>query len=174
MAYPQDTLARDERLVLHRHPHAKALIVPVLALLLVSSVVGALWWWTTTMDLSPTAETIVGIAAGAIWAVLVVWLFVAPLIRWSTTHFVITDRRVMFRTGVFTRSGIDIPMARINSVQFRHDLVDRILRTGTLIIESASDDPLEFNDIPQVERVHALLYHEVHEYLTEDDDEAQR
>ena len=44
-------------------------------------------------------------------------------------------------------------------------LLDRILRTGTLIIESASQDPLEFHDIPQVERVHSLLYHEVFDTL---------
>lgn len=167
MAYPRDTLARDEKLVLHRHTHWKALVLPVLVFILVSAGVGLAWWWTSTLELTDGARTAVGIAAGVIWAALVGWLTVAPLIRWSTTHFVLTDRRVMYRTGVFTRSGIDIPIQRINSVQFRHDLIDRILRTGTLIIESASDDPLEFDDIPQVERVHALLYNEVHDYLSE-------
>jgi membrane protein YdbS with pleckstrin-like domain len=71
----------------------------------------------------------------------------------------------MFRHGLLTRQGIDIPLARINSVEFRHGLFDRMLRTGTLIIESASQDPLEFHDIPQVERVHSLLYHEVFDTL---------
>lgn len=169
MAYPKDTLAPDETLVLHRHPHAKALILPVLWLLLVTAAVGALWWWVQTLDLTDTAETIIGIAAGVVWAVLVGWLFLAPLVRWLTTHFVITDRRVMYRTGVLTRSGIDIPLARINTVQFEHSLLDRILRTGTLIIESASDDPLRFDDIPRVEEVHALLYREVHDFLSEEE-----
>jgi membrane protein YdbS with pleckstrin-like domain len=67
----------------------------------------------------------------------------------------------MFRHGLLTRTGIDIPLARVNSVEFRHGLLDRLLRTGTLIIESASQDPLEFYDIPRVEHVHSLLYHEV-------------
>ena len=44
-------------------------------------------------------------------------------------------------------------------------LFDRMLRTGTLIIESASQDPLEFDDIPQIEQVHSLLYHEVFDTL---------
>jgi hypothetical protein len=34
-----------------------------------------------------------------------------------------------------------------------------------LIVESASQDPLEFYDIPRVEQVHALLYHEVFDTL---------
>ena len=88
-----------------------------------------------------------------------------PFLTWWTTHFVITDRRVMFRHGLLTRTGIDIPLARINSVEFRHGLMDRMLRTGTLIIESASQDPLEFYDIPRVEQVHSLLYHEVFDTL---------
>ncbi len=52
-------------------------------------------------------------------------------------------------------------MSRINSVQFRHTVLERFLGCGTLVIESASDEPLEFADIPDVERVHALLYQEV-------------
>ena len=58
-------------------------------------------------------------------------------------------------------SGIDIPINRINTVQFRHSLLGRILNYGTLVIESAAEEPLELDDIPQVERIHSLLYHEV-------------
>jgi membrane protein YdbS with pleckstrin-like domain len=66
---------------------------------------------------------------------------------------------------VLTRSGIDIPLARIVHVEFRHGIFDRMLRAGTLIIESAAQEPLEFYDIPRVRQVHALLYHEVFDTL---------
>ena len=89
------------------------------------------------------------------------WLTVIPVIRWRTTHFVVTNRRVLVREGVLTRQGMDIPMGRINSVQFRHNIIERLLGCGTLVIESASDEALEFDDIPGVERVYALLYQEV-------------
>jgi uncharacterized membrane protein YdbT with pleckstrin-like domain len=105
------------------------------------------------------------VVLGVIWLILIGWLTLWPLWSWRTTHFVITDRRVMFRHGVMTRSGIDIPLARINSVEFRHGLLDRMVGTGTLIVESASQDPLEFHDIPRVEQVHSLLYHEVFDTL---------
>lgn len=49
----------------------------------------------------------------------------------------------------------------MNSVQFRHTLLERILGCGTLSIESASDEPLEFDDIPGVERVHSMLHQQV-------------
>jgi uncharacterized membrane protein YdbT with pleckstrin-like domain len=156
VAYPEDLLTADEQVVVHKHPHWKLVLVPILVLLLVvalGSFLGALvasqpwaaWAWLGLV--------VVG-------AVLVIWLTVVPVIRWRTTHFVITTRRVLVREGVLARHGIDIPMSRINSVQFRHTLLERILGCGTLIIESASDEPLEFDDIPDVERVHALLYEE--------------
>ena len=110
---------------------------------------------------------------GAIWLVVIGWLTVWPFFSWWTTHFVITDRRVMFRHGLLTRTGIDIPLARINSVEFRHGLVDRMLRTGSLIVESASQDPLEFHDIPGVERVHSLHYHEVFDTLGSEESDSR-
>lgn len=165
MGYPDNVLAGDERVVLHRHPHWKRLIGPVFVLLLATAVAGFGLGVVNRMTWDQTAKNIVMIVIGVIWLILVGWLVAWPVLNWRSTHFVITDRRVMFRHGVMTRSGIDIPLARINSVEFRHGLVDRMLRTGTLIIESASQDPLEFHDIPRVEQVHSLLYHEVFDTL---------
>lgn len=170
MAYPRDLLAPDEDVVVDAHPHWKALIGAVATTLLAIALALVAWWWMDSVQWSDGVETGVGIAVAVGVVVLVAWLAIAPYIRWATTHFVVTDRRVIYRTGVFTKSGIDIPLARINSVQFRHGLIDRLFKTGTLIIESASDDPLEFDDIPNVESVHAQLYHEVNDALDGDDE----
>jgi len=165
MGYPDKVLAAGEHVVIHRHPHWKRLIGPVLILLVVTAIAAFGAGYVNSTDWDETAVNIVMIVIGLVWLIIVVWLTVWPFLNWWTTHFVITDRRVMFRHGLMTRSGIDIPLARINSVEFRHGVLDRMLRTGTLIIESASHDPLEFQDIPQVEKVHSLLYHEVFDTL---------
>ncbi|CDP84450.1 MULTISPECIES: PH domain-containing protein [Mycolicibacterium] len=165
MGYPENVLAADEQVVLHRHPHWKRLIGAVLVLLLITAASAFVAAVVNAMDWQGTAKNVLFIVIGAIWLIVVGWLTVWPFLNWWTTHFVITDRRVMFRHGLLTRSGIDIPLARINSVEFRHGLTDRMLRTGTLIIESASQDPLEFHNIPRVEQVHSLLYHEVFDTL---------
>ena len=168
MAYPKDVLTDGEQVVVHEHPHVKALLGPGLLLLIATALCtwGAVW--AGSEESVGGARTPLQIALGVVWLVAVI-LFLVRFVAWRTTHFVITDRRVMFRKGVITRSGIDIPVRRINSVQFRHGLVDRVLRTGTLIVESASDDPLEFDDIPGVERVHALLYARLEDTLGGDD-----
>ncbi|KMM45141.1 MAG: PH domain-containing protein [Cellulomonas sp.] len=169
MAYPMDVLTDDEVVVVHKHPHIKALIGPGLVLLVVTALAAWGLLWSTGDTVADSTATVVGVAAGVVWLAAFAW-FVVKFVSWRTTHFVITDKRVMFRQGVITRSGIDIPVLRINSVQFRHGLIDRILRTGTLIVESASDDPLEFDDIPRVEQVHALLYARLDDRLDDDDD----
>lgn len=161
MGYPEAVLSRDEQVVLHRHPHWKRLSGAVLVLLFTSAAAAFVAGYVNTLEWDDSAKNVIFLVIGGIWLVLVGWLTLWPFLDWLTTHFVVTDRRVMFRHGLLTRSGIDIPLARINSVEFRHGLLDRMLRTGTLVIESAAQDPLEFHDIPRVEHVHSLLYHEV-------------
>lgn len=157
MGYPEDALAPDEELLLHRHPHWKMLIAPVVLLLASTAVAGFLLGVAGTR-LDGTSGTVLTVAVVVLWIALVCWRCVPPVVRWLSTHFIVTDRRVLVRQGVLTHSGIDIPMGRISNVQFRHGLVDRFLRTGTLVIVSAADDPLEFDDIPDVRAVHSLLY----------------
>ena len=168
MGYPQDHLAPQEKLIVHSRPHWKRLIGSGLIFILGTAIAVAALAWLNSSSLEGTTRTVLMIVIGVAWLVVaVIWGFV-PFIRWFTTHFVITDRRIMFRTGIITREGIDIPMARVNSVQFRHGLIDRMFKTGTLVIESASDDPLEFDDIPNVEAVHKLLYDELYDELHDD------
>jgi uncharacterized membrane protein YdbT with pleckstrin-like domain len=151
VAYPDDILVEGEQVVLHKHPHWKKVVVPVLVLLVVVGLGSYLAALTAQQAWAPGAWITLSVLA----LVLVVWFTVVPVIRWRTTHFVVTTRRVL------TRQGIDIPLSRINSVQFRHNIIERLLGCGTLIIESASEEALEFDDIPDVERVYTLLYQEV-------------
>jgi membrane protein YdbS with pleckstrin-like domain len=155
--YPEDLLLGDERVVVHKHPHWKMLVLPVVFFLVIVAACGFL----AAVIAGQSWEFSGWIALGVLGGVGVVWLTVMPLLRWRTTHFVVTTRRVLVREGMLTRSGMDIPISRINTVQFRHTVIERMLGCGTLIIESASDEPLEFDDIPQVERVHSLLYYDM-------------
>lgn len=162
MGYPEELLAEDEQLLLHRHPHWKMLFLPALTFILATALAGfagGLAWRST----EGTARDVLLIVVVVVWVAIVVWRCLAVVLRWKSTHFVVTDRRVLIRAGLITHTGIDIPMTRISSVQFRHGLFDRMLGTGTLIIDAASGDPLEYDDIPQVQKVHGLLYREVFE-----------
>lgn len=157
MAYPDELLVTGERVVIHRHPHWKMLVMPVFVLLLV---VGVGSYLAAAAGGQPWAMG-AWLAIGVVGLGVVARFTLAPVIRWRTTHFVVTTRRVLVREGLLSRRGLDIPLARITSVQFRNSIVERLLGVGTLVIESASDEPLELRDIPGVEQVHTLLYQEL-------------
>ncbi|MFR9806316.1 PH domain-containing protein [Pseudonocardia sp. RS010] len=157
MTYPDELLVAGERVVLHTRPHWKMLVLPVLVFLVVVAAVSFLAALVGAQTWAPVARVALAVAG----AVLVGRFTVLPFVRWRTTHFVVTSRRVLVREGVLSRSGMDIPMSRIDTVQFRHTVAERMLGCGTLVIESASDEPLEFTDVPAVEKVHSLLYQEV-------------
>jgi len=161
VAYPDDLLSENEHVVVHSHPHFKMLILPFIALVITLGV--GVWLAIIGQDAAAPWNLVSDIAVAVVALVLVVWLFFVPFVRWRTTHFIVTTDRLIAREGVIKRTGIDIPLSRINSVQFEHGLMDRVFGCGTLIIESASDEPLRFDDIPKVERVHTVIYREVND-----------
>lgn len=151
MAFPDHLLAADEEVVLHLHPHWKVLVWPVVLFLAAGAAGGF-----AAASIGSTAARLVVVA---VVAVLVLWLTVVPVLRWRTTHFVLTTHRVLLRRGILSRTGRDIPLARINDLSFAHSLLERMLGCGTLMVESAGErGQVVLTAVPNVEQVHAELY----------------
>ena len=154
------SLTQDEHLVLLLHPHAKTLIRPlaVAALVIVIALVAEV------LIPSGSAAGAGRLAVGAVAiGVLMVWLMV-PVLRWRTTTYELTTRRLRVRSGIVTRRGRDIPLARINDVSFEKGLLDRLFGSGRLVVESAGEHgQILLNDIPRVEFTQATLFRLVEE-----------
>jgi uncharacterized membrane protein YdbT with pleckstrin-like domain len=81
------------------------------------------------------------------------------VLRWRTTTYELTTRRLRMREGIVTRRGRDIPLVRINDVSFEKGLLDRLLGAGRLVVESAGEHgQILLNDIPHVEQVQGTLF----------------
>ncbi|HEX2300306.1 MAG TPA: PH domain-containing protein [Pseudonocardiaceae bacterium] len=135
MAYPDKLLAEDEEVVRHLHPHWLTLARPVLVLLLV---VGGTSFGAALVPAGPSQGTVRAVVAGLALLVLVVAVL-RPVLRWRTTHYVVTTHRVLLREGVLARRGRDIALSRIADVSYRQTLGQRLVSSGTLTIESAGD-----------------------------------
>lgn len=150
MAFPKDVLTSDEHVVLHLHPHWKALIRPVFVLVVALAAVVA------SLIFLPTLVTYV---VGGLALIAVLWLALWPFLVWRTTHYVFTNERVLIQIGVFSRDRRDIPLARVNDHSMSQTFVERILGCGTLVIESAGERGQSvLHDIPGVEKVQTTLY----------------
>jgi uncharacterized membrane protein YdbT with pleckstrin-like domain len=149
------SLADDEEPVLLLHPHWKTLIRPLFVALLVV-IVALVVEAVLPSGTDATAARLV-IGAVAILA-LMLWL-IAPVLRWRTTTYELTTRRLRMRAGIVTRRGRDIPLARINDVSFERGLLDRLFGSGRLVVESAGEHgQILLADIPRVEEVQTTLF----------------
>ena len=153
MPYPQDVLHANEELVLDLHPH---------------------WWYMASSIAGLAAAVVLGavalvndwpdwvrlIAAALVLGTLV-W-FVERYIRWVSTHFVLTSDRVIYRSGIIAKRGIEIPLERINTIFFHQRIIERMFGLGDLEIESASKDGAQrFEDIRNPSKVQNEIYQQM-------------
>lgn len=95
-------------------------------------------------------------------AVFVLILVVWPLRRiasWVTSEYVITNERVMHRQGWLTQRSVEIPIMGVADVVFSQTILQRLVRVGDVVIESAGGlgfTRLAF--IPRADDVHRTVY----------------
>jgi membrane protein YdbS with pleckstrin-like domain len=151
----EPSLTDDEQLVLRLRPHWKVLIRAALVAVLVVAI--ALIAEVMIPSGSAAAVERLVVAAVAILA-LMLWLMV-PVVRWRTTTYELTSRRLRMREGIVTRYGRDIPLARISDVSFEKGPLDRLLGSGRLVVESPGEHgQILLKDIPRVEFAQATLF----------------
>jgi len=156
-------LSEGEHSVLFLHPHWKTVLMPFLLLVLVVVVAAVLVVVIPHNRLQTDERIAVGVIA---LLVAVIWTGI-PFLRWRTTTYELTNRRLRLRRGIVSRTGRDFPLIRISDVSFSHGPIDRLLRCGKLIVESAGEHgQLVLNEIPEVEKVQATLFQ-----LVEDEQE---
>ena len=97
----ESQLADGERSVLTLHPHWKTLLWPALLLFMVIVAAVALLVVIPPGRLAAPGRIAVGVVA----LVLAVAVFAVPFLRWQTTTYRLTTRRLQLRSGILTRSG---------------------------------------------------------------------
>lgn len=153
MGFSPKLLGADEHVVVHMRTHGKALILPAIVLILTGAVFGV------AAALIPAAYQQIGlVVVGAIGLlVAIIWCLV-PFLRWRTSTYTITNRRLITRRGILNKTGKDLPLMRINDVSYERSLIDRMLGCGTLNIQTAADGgTIVLRDVPDVERVHVQM-----------------
>jgi uncharacterized membrane protein YdbT with pleckstrin-like domain len=150
MPFSRRLLNETEELVLDLHPHwiyfVKSAIAFVLAVAL--GVLLLAWGW----------EGITLAGSGVLILVALLW-FAWTYITWVTTNFVITTDRIIYRHGVLSKHGIEIPLERVNTVFFSQRILERIVGSGDLIIESAGERGREeFSNVRKPSAVQNEIY----------------
>ncbi|MTD14159.1 PH domain-containing protein [Nakamurella sp. YIM 132087] len=165
MAYPDNLLSRGESVVLSKRPHWKMLVLPIIFFIVI---VGGGFTLAAVLR-NWEYHTIAWIVIGVLGLLLLIWLVVVPFLRWRTEHFVITNYHVFFRSGILHRREHQIPLGHIQNMETSVSFWGRLLGFGTLIVESAADQPLEFENVASLPKVQSVL-----NQLIMDDKQAHR
>jgi uncharacterized membrane protein YdbT with pleckstrin-like domain len=158
LAFPERLLSEDEELIYDLRPHWLTLVVPALLTIAVVVAVGALWVVMPAGDLQQPGR----MAVGVLGLVVLLATVVGRVLRWATTHFVLTTERLIFRSGVVAKFGREIPLERINDVTFSQSLFERMIGAGDLLLESAGEHgQSRFSNIRDPEAVQLEIYRQM-------------
>lgn len=157
MPYPRHLINEGETVVLDLHPHwwyfAKHILAGTLLLVALVGVVAV-----RNIEYVNSVTALGWATVAVIWAL---WLGIKYL-QWQFTNFVVTDDRVIFRHGVLAKHGVEIPLERINNINFHQGVWERIIGAGDLDIESAGrEGQSHFEDVRHPDAVQQEIYRQM-------------
>ena len=131
MAFPERLLNEDEDIIVDSHPHWWIFAGAVSRLVLVLAVA----IFAVAQFDQPEFVNYIGVALIAAAVLNLLWVY----LKWRTTDFVLTNDRLITRTGVLSRQSREIPLDRINDLACHQSLFERIIDAGDLIVESGGE-----------------------------------
>jgi len=139
-----------ERVVARLRPHARRLVWPTLALVVVCGATGY-FFGNLPEDWQNTALIVAAVAA-----ILVLWLL--PVASWLNRRYTITTRRIIFRHGFFVRTRQELLHGRGYDVTVRQNWLQSAFRSGDVLVNSGLEHPLVLRDVPGADLVQQVLH----------------
>jgi uncharacterized membrane protein YdbT with pleckstrin-like domain len=163
MPYPKNLLNDRETLALDLRPHwwyfSRHILTGIPLLVL---------WLLETRVSDGTVQGITSGILGVLTIVWAIWLLM-KFVSWSRTYFVVTDQRVVYRTGVISRHGVEIPLDRINNINFHQGVWERMIGAGDLEIQSAGEQGTTlFENVRHPDGVQQEIYRQMEGDATRD------
>ena len=151
MSFPTKLLAQGEEVYLDSKPNWSFLFWPsAFALVVIAACIAVVVLWSSRPGYVNWILLGCGVAALVYFGV--------RYLGWFTTSFVVTSQRIVYRTGVLRTTGREIPIGRVQDVTYHQTIIERIVRAGSLTVESAGrygQDP--FPDISRPAEVQSLI-----------------
>lgn len=154
MAYPEHLIHDGEHVALDLNPHWWYFIQHI------AVGTGILGLIAIYLSFSALDGVLKPVIAGLLifWAV---WLGIR-FMAWRRTYFVVTDRRVIFRSGFISKRGVEIPLDRITNIDFQQGPIERVIGAGDLDIQSAGrDGSSHFEDVRHPDAVQQEIYRQI-------------
>ncbi|MDO9063272.1 MAG: PH domain-containing protein [Microbacterium sp.] len=138
-----------ERVVARLHPHARRLAWSAVSVI---AAAGAVGYFLGNMP----ERWMNGVLLGAAIAVLV-FAGLLPFLVWAGRQYLITTRRVVVRRGLLTRVRQELLHSRGYDVTVRQSPVQRLFRSGDVLVNTGLEAPMVLRDVPSAVLVADVL-----------------
>jgi uncharacterized membrane protein YdbT with pleckstrin-like domain len=129
-----------EEIFFHGHPSWRSMLAFYVRGLLVAIVAGVIVGVVTRIANGGVQAGWVGTAVAVIFLIVLLW----GLIRRISTTYSITNRRLTIRTGLVSREMHETRLERVQNVNSRQRLLERLLRVGTVDFDTAGSASYDF------------------------------
>jgi len=155
MPFPRRLLTEDEEVVVELRPHWAYLGRPLVVAVAVVALAIALVVNFSSAPVGVLYVLLALVTGSALW-------LAGRLVRWFASSFVVTNTRIIQRTGVFARRGLELRLERVNQLSYHQSIPDRILRTGELHVEMGGDTGLVvFDHVPRPAAVQSVITEQI-------------
>jgi len=135
MSYVDANLLQSERVMYRTRLHWRVFVPPLLFALVVA--VPLAWLW-----LAGKWNALAWIPV----AIAVLWLL-AALVRRQTSEFVVTNKRVLMKMGVFTVRSIELLLSKVEAIAVHQGLGGRVLGYGDIVLTGSGGTKEPFSSI---------------------------
>jgi membrane protein YdbS with pleckstrin-like domain len=133
MAIPRKFLNADEELLAELKPHWIFLFGPLFTSIGVwAAIIVILILWQNPPGWTNYPVVILALIPG-------LWLL-GRYIRWRSYDVALTSTRILVRQGILGRDTVQLRLQRITEVNIRQELIERLLGTGSLVIDVQGED----------------------------------
>jgi len=155
MPFPRRLLTEDEEVVVELRPHWAFLGRPLVVAVAVVALAIAVAVNFSNAPVGVLYVLLALVTGSALW-------LAGRLVRWFASSFVVTNTRIIQRTGVFSRRGLELRLERVNQLSYHQSIPDRILRTGELQVEMGGDTGLlVFDHVPRPAAVQSVITEQI-------------
>jgi len=147
-------LGEDEEILVDVRPHWVFMLGPAALTLLVLG--GAI---AIGAEFSSSSIVLLYVLAAMV-ALPAIWLLVR-LLSWYGVSLVLTNRRLIYKRGVFRRDYVQLRLQRITEVHCTRGIWDRLLGCGRLVVEVEGEHPLVIDDVPRPRALQRLVNDEL-------------
>jgi membrane protein YdbS with pleckstrin-like domain len=157
-------LLPGEQVIVMTRQQPRMLLGPVLAFILVPAAAAFACAWIVKGGpgkLLPliTAEWTQWLVAACVALVAIVLLgYSLPgFIRWRGIRYILTSRRIVARFGMLRRGDWQLPLAAVRSVGVKQSLLQRILRSGNISLDTGHSGEAVLANVPEVGRFRSFI-----------------